>query len=133
MASSSTVRIASATAPAARVGAPFFVRQNAGRSRRRETGAKKSLASVDVAQSGDPSLVEQAGFQRGPGAGEQFRQAMSVKFGRERLGAEPAEPWMLRQRLARRQVHEPKSPRVVVSDDPAVIEAKNDVIVLRIF
>ena len=38
---------------------------------------------------------------------------------------------MLVERLGQREVHETETPRVVIGDDPVVIEDENDVIVLR--
>ena len=58
---------------------------------------------------------------------------MGVKLGRERLGAEPAQPRMVGERLGRRQIHEAEPSRVVVDDDATVIESENDVVVLWIF
>ena len=62
-----------------------------------------------------------------------FAEPRGVEFGRERLGAQSAHPRMLVERLGRREVHEAEAPRVVIGDDPSVIEDENDVIVLRIF
>ena len=58
------------------------IRQDARRLRGRETGAKQSLGHIDVAQPSDALLVEQTGFERRAGAGEQLRQGMRVKLGR---------------------------------------------------
>ena len=80
----------------------------------------------------DALLVEQSRFQRRAGAGEQRSEPRGVEFRRERLGAESAHPRMLLQRLGRREVHEAEASRIVIGDDPTVIEDENDVIVLRI-
>ena len=57
---------------------------------------------------------------------------MSVKFGRERLRAECTHPWVLPERLSRRQVHKPETSGIIVGDGPTIIEDKNDMIVFRI-
>ena len=61
------------------------VRQDAGRPQRRQPGAKQRFADVDIAEAGDPLLVEQRALQRRARAGEQLRQARGVEFRRERL------------------------------------------------
>ena len=109
------------------------VRQDAGWPCWRKAGAEKSLADINVAQSGDAFLIEQRRLQRRAGAGEQLRQTQCAS----NSGASGSSPrpaslgWVLRA-LRSRQIHEAKPAWVVVGDDIAIIEEHDDVIVLGV-
>ena len=54
-----------------------------------QAGAKQRLVGVDVADSGDPRLVEQERLQRRPSAGGELEQRLRGELAGERLDPEP--------------------------------------------
>ena len=61
---------------------------------RREAGAVQRLAHVDIAEAGDPRLVEKRGLQGDAAAGEQPREGGAVEGGAKRLEPEAGEQRM---------------------------------------
>src|SRR5476651_1207264 len=94
-------------------------RHRRGEAARRQPGPIERLGDIDIAETGDDTLVEQRRFDRRHLAGKRGGQARSVEFVAERLRPDAGEQRMRRQRRLGRVVEQPEAPGVVEADDGA--------------
>ena len=92
--------------------------------------AKKSLADVDIAQSGDNPLVQKHGFHRGHLAFEGVNQVGLVERVSQRFRSQPSQQFVALGGRCRHQVHRAEPAWIVEGDAGAVRHVQHDMIML---
>src|SRR6202030_2408192 len=94
--------------------------------------AKQNLGGVDIAYTGDDSLIHyQVLNRRGPSAGLRSK-IIGVEFARQRLGAETLQLRRGAPRSALAEPHHAKAAWIVVNQPRPVVQRKFKMVVARI-
>lgn len=88
--------------------------ERTGSPHRRDAGPMERLADIDVAEPGDPALIEKGGFDRGASVCERRGEGWRVKSVAERFEAEFLQVRMARERPGLAKIHEAEPANVVV-------------------
>src|SRR3954452_1343788 len=102
-------------------GARLLAREAVRAAQRVDAGAEQRLVGVDVADAGDPLLVEQHRLDRRAAADGQRVQVLAGEAGRERLDAQPRGEERLERLTAQRELAGAETARV---DEPEPVVAE---------